>query len=125
MLMLMIMLITVRSLVLTSVTGGGTGLGLVTATALADNGARVYITGRRAEPLQAAARPAQGGEGKGKGEIIPIVADASTKEGIRRESALAPDSRSYYDLRLGLGSVHLVMGAEGRILLMAYADIQR
>jgi NADP-dependent 3-hydroxy acid dehydrogenase YdfG len=65
-----------------SVTGGGTGLGLVTATALAENGARVYITGRREEPLQAAARSPSDSF---TGEIIPIVADASTKEGILGE----------------------------------------
>lgn len=62
------------------VTGGGTGLGLVTANALADNGCKVYITGRRKEPLEAAKRSSS--EAKGKGEIIPIVADVSTKEGI-------------------------------------------
>lgn len=59
------------------VTGGSTGLGLVTAKALADNGARVYITGRRAELVEAAARDIKG--------LIPIVADASNKEGIRSE----------------------------------------
>ncbi|WWC99642.1 hypothetical protein V866_006546 [Kwoniella sp. B9012] len=64
------------------VTGGGTGLGLVTAAALAANGAKVYITGRRLEPLEQAAKeasPKQGG-----GQLIPIQADASTKEGIQK-----------------------------------------
>ena len=65
-----------------TVTGGGTGLGLVTANALADNGCKVYITGRRKEPLEAAKRSSGEDKGKGKGEIIPIVADVSTKEGI-------------------------------------------
>jgi NAD(P)-dependent dehydrogenase (short-subunit alcohol dehydrogenase family) len=66
------------------VTGGGTGLGLTTATALSENGCRVYITGRRLEPLQAASR-----DGKdGKGAIIPIQADVSTKEGITSEFVL-------------------------------------
>jgi hypothetical protein len=73
-----------RSLAETSkVTGGGTGLGLTTAAALASNGARVYITGRRLEPLQAAAQSAK--PVGGKGEIIPIQADISTKEGILSE----------------------------------------
>lgn len=62
-----------------TVTGGGTGLGLVTANALAENGCKVYITGRRKEPLEAARRAAKEGS---KGEIIPIVADVSNKEGI-------------------------------------------
>ncbi|WRT64110.1 uncharacterized protein IL334_001039 [Kwoniella shivajii] len=64
------------------VTGGGTGLGLVTAAALAANGAKVYITGRRLEPLQEAAVNAAPKEGGG--ELIPIQADASTKEGIQK-----------------------------------------
>lgn len=62
------------------VTGGGTGLGLVTANALADNGVKVYITGRRLEPLAQAAR--QASCAAGTGAIIPIQADVSTKEGI-------------------------------------------
>ncbi len=74
------------------VTGGGTGLGLVTALALANNGAKVYITGRRLEPLEEAARAfakANAANGNGHtnghanaGAIVPVQADASTKEGI-------------------------------------------
>ena len=73
-----------RGRILTTVTGGGTGLGLTTANALADNGAKVYITGRRIEPLQAAAREAD--QKTGTGAIIPVQADVSTKEGISSES---------------------------------------
>lgn len=36
------------------VTGGGTGLGLTAALALASNGAKVYISGRRKEKLEEA-----------------------------------------------------------------------
>ena len=38
------------------VTGGGSGLGLMQAVALASNGATVFITGRRIEKLEAAAK---------------------------------------------------------------------
>ncbi|KAJ9231598.1 hypothetical protein DTO169E5_7920 [Paecilomyces variotii] len=38
------------------ITGGGTGLGLMMAKALEANGAKVYILGRRLEPLQEAAK---------------------------------------------------------------------
>jgi NAD(P)-dependent dehydrogenase (short-subunit alcohol dehydrogenase family) len=64
------------------VTGGGTGLGLVTANALAANGARVYITGRREGLLREAERKSENGKG---GEIIAVVADLSNKEGILGE----------------------------------------
>ena len=38
------------------VTGGSAGIGLASAKALAEQGAKVYITGRRQEELDAAAR---------------------------------------------------------------------
>ncbi|RSH82849.1 hypothetical protein EHS25_005839 [Saitozyma podzolica] len=67
------------------VTGGGTGLGLVTATTLAENGCKVYITGRRLEPLQEAveAYKVRKNGYTHKGEIIAVQADVSTKEGSR------------------------------------------
>lgn len=65
------------------VTGGGTGLGLITAGALAENGAKVYITGRRLEPLEEAAKTAA--PKGGKGAIIPLQADMSKKEDIDSE----------------------------------------
>lgn len=67
------------------VTGGGTGLGLVAAATLAENGARVYISGRRGEVLKKAAE--LGKPTSGKGEIIPVEADCSTKDGIQSEYA--------------------------------------
>ena len=42
---------------MTSITGGS-GLGLILAKALESNGAKVYITGRNEEKLQAAAKTA-------------------------------------------------------------------
>ncbi|KAM0715700.1 hypothetical protein Q7P37_009200 [Cladosporium fusiforme] len=64
------------------VTGGGTGIGLMAAQALSANGAKVYITGRRTEALEKAAKshdPAKGGS------IIPIgPCDVRKKEDLDR-----------------------------------------
>ena len=49
-------------------TGGGTGIGLMCTQALAANGATVYITGRRMEVLENAAKSH---DPEGGGQIIP------------------------------------------------------
>lgn len=63
------------------VTGGGTGIGLMATQALAVNGAKVYICGRKEDKLERVA------ELYGKdipGQIIPIQADVSKKEDIKQ-----------------------------------------
>jgi len=62
------------------VTGGGSGIGLMITQTLAVNGAKVYIVGRTEEKLEKVV------EVHGKdiaGEIIPIVGDVSTKDGVQ------------------------------------------
>lgn len=59
------------------VTGGGTGLGLITANALASNGAKVYITGRRVEKLKAAETQHASG-----GSIVAVPMDVTDKASI-------------------------------------------
>ncbi|KAI1129781.1 hypothetical protein F5Y10DRAFT_145452 [Nemania abortiva] len=67
------------------VTGGGTGVGLMIAQTLAANGARVYITGRRADVLETSARVhgAKDKLGENGGEIIPLVMDVTNKGSIK------------------------------------------
>ena len=61
------------------VTGGGSGIGLMITQTLAVNGAKVYIVGRTEEKLEKVV------EAHGQniaGQIIPIVGDVSTKDGV-------------------------------------------
>ncbi|KIK67812.1 hypothetical protein GYMLUDRAFT_36591 [Collybiopsis luxurians FD-317 M1] len=62
------------------VTGGGTGLGLYMATGLAKDGAKVYITGRRLEVLEKAAKSFQS---SGSGSLIPLQMDVTDEESIK------------------------------------------
>jgi NAD(P)-dependent dehydrogenase (short-subunit alcohol dehydrogenase family) len=61
------------------VTGGGTGLGFMTSNALAANGAKVYITGRRREVLEKAEMQHPSG-----GSIIALPMDITDKATIRK-----------------------------------------
>ncbi|KAI1475900.1 NAD(P)-binding protein [Daldinia eschscholtzii] len=67
------------------VTGGGTGMGLMIAKTLAANGAKVYITGRRAEVLETSARVHGSPEvlGPQGGSIVPIKMDISSKDSVQ------------------------------------------
>lgn len=62
------------------VTGGGTGIGLMITQALASNGAKVYITGRRQDALDKVVEQYNTGPGK----IIALPGDISSKDDVKR-----------------------------------------
>jgi NAD(P)-dependent dehydrogenase (short-subunit alcohol dehydrogenase family) len=59
--------------------GGGTGIGLMQTLALAQNGAKVFITSRNADKLNDVAKKYES-----SGEIVPIVGDITSKDGISK-----------------------------------------
>lgn len=62
------------------VTGGGSGIGLMITQTLAVNGAKVYIVGRTEEKLQTVVDVHSKDI---SGQIIPIVGDVQTKDGVQ------------------------------------------
>ncbi|KAJ9127486.1 hypothetical protein QFC24_000895 [Naganishia onofrii] len=92
------------------VTGGGSGLGLVTAAALAQNGCKVYITGRRADVLEQAAKDATPDASTG-GEVIAIQADVSDKPGIDKLKAEISKREKFLNILINNHGVSL--GAPG------------
>ncbi|KAI9054152.1 hypothetical protein LZ554_001323 [Drepanopeziza brunnea f. sp. 'monogermtubi'] len=78
------------------ITGGGTGIGLMATQALAANGAKVYITGRRMEALENAAKTHEPSMG---GQIIPIgPCDVTKKEDLERLVAEIEGKEKYLSL---------------------------
>ncbi len=76
------------------VTGGGTGLGLMTANALAANGCKVYITGRRTEVL----RKAELRDSESGGSINAIQADVTDIEAIKQLVKTISEKESHVNL---------------------------
>ncbi|KAF8901255.1 NAD(P)-binding protein [Mucidula mucida] len=80
------------------VTGGGTGIGLMIAQGFANNGARVYIVGRRLEVLEDAVKTWGHSLVHAKGKIIPIQGDVSEKEGIQMVVEAVKRSEDHVDV---------------------------
>ncbi|GAB1735328.1 hypothetical protein NU219Hw_g2967t1 [Hortaea werneckii] len=74
------------------VTGGGTGVGLMLAKALESNGAKVYITGRRIEKLQEAAKAAD------HGNLIPIQGSTTSHDDLQKVVDQITQETGYIDL---------------------------
>jgi NAD(P)-dependent dehydrogenase (short-subunit alcohol dehydrogenase family) len=78
------------------VTGGGSGIGLMAAQALAANGAKVYITSRRQEVLETAAKTHNPTSG---GQIIPLgPCDVTKKDDLERMYKELSSKEKYINL---------------------------
>jgi len=75
------------------ITGGGTGIGLMMAKALEENGATVYIVGRRLEVLEKAAK-----ENNRHGKIIPLKGDVTSKESLQELASTIKAQTGYINL---------------------------
>ncbi|EUC32734.1 hypothetical protein COCMIDRAFT_99935 [Bipolaris oryzae ATCC 44560] len=85
------------------VTGGGSGIGLMAAQALAANGAKVYITGRRQEALETAAKSHNPDEG---GQIIPLSpCDVTKKDDLERMYQELASKEKYINLLVASAGV--------------------
>jgi len=85
------------------VTGGGTGIGLMAAQALAANGAKVYITSRRMEALDNAAKTHEPANG---GEIIPIgPCDVTNKDDLEKIVAEIGKKEKHIDLLVAAAGI--------------------
>jgi meso-butanediol dehydrogenase / (S,S)-butanediol dehydrogenase / diacetyl reductase len=65
------------------ITGGGTGIGAATARRFAQEGARIVVTGRRPEPIEAVARETEG---------LAVAGDVADEDHARRAVAAAVEA---------------------------------
>lgn len=90
------------------VTGGGTGIGLMATQALAANGAKVYITGRRMEVLENAAKEhsPDSSQTNLNGQIIPIgPCDVTSKAELEKLVADLESKEKYLSLLVAAAGV--------------------
>ena len=85
------------------VTGGGSGIGLMSAQALAANGAKVYITGRRKEVLENAAKTHSP---SGGGQIIPLGPyDVTKKDDLEKMYEELASKEKYINLLIASAGI--------------------
>ncbi|KAJ7205986.1 hypothetical protein GGX14DRAFT_643853 [Mycena pura] len=85
-------LFSVRGLVAV-ITGGGSGIGRMMAAALENNGATVYIVGRRLDVLQATAS-----EISKHGNVIPVEGDVTDRDSLLSIVETVKNGHGYIDL---------------------------
>lgn len=91
------------------VTGGGSGLGLITAKALAANGVKVYVTGRRAEKL----KDAEMSDSASGGSITGIQMDVTDKKSIKNAVREVSEKESHVNFLVNNAGVSGLNYGEG------------
>ncbi|KAH9939232.1 NAD-P-binding protein [Epithele typhae] len=104
------------------VTGGSTGIGLMIAQAFANNGARVYIAGRRQDTLNSAAERWGKALTHPQGQIVPISADCTDKASIEQLVRAVAAKEQRVDVLVnnagvGIGSSEIEQGDESAAAL--------
>lgn len=87
------------------ITGGATGIGLMATQALAVNGAKVYICGRRQEKLQTVVDTYAKDIA---GQIIPIQADVTNKDDIKRLYSEISKNEPHLDILINNAGISTV-----------------
>lgn len=82
------------------ITGGGTGIGLMMATALENNGAVVYILGRRLHVLEQAAK-----EYSKQGKMFPLQCDVTSRENLLSVVDTIKKQHGYIDVLINNSGV--------------------
>ncbi|KAA1472558.1 NAD-P-binding protein [Dentipellis sp. KUC8613] len=80
------------------VSGGGTGIGLMITQAYANNGARVYILGRREDVLKKTAETYGAKLANPRGKIIPVVCDITDKASLGQAVQTVRQSEDHVDV---------------------------
>lgn len=97
------------------VTGGGTGIGAATARRFAESGAKVVVTGRRSEPIEAVAKEIGG---------IALAGDVSDEAHCSALAAAAVDTYGGLDILVANAGVE-VFGSAAEIDLDQWRDVLR
>ena len=89
------------------VTGGGTGIGLMIAQAFANNGARVYITGRRQDALDTAVKTWGSSLAHPQGKLIGVTADITDKASLENLAKEVGKHEKHVDILVNNAGVSL------------------
>lgn len=102
------------------VTGGGTGIGAAVALALAEEGARVGIVGRREEPLRVTAKA-----GRGPAPIAVFAADVGNESEVERLFAQVGQQLGPVDILVNSAGINIRKRAMSELSPADWENVMR